>query len=168
VSHDRHFLDTLAERVLEIRDGRLYDYPGNYSWFLEKREETLSRMEESASQKPDARGAGSPKSREGRRLAAEEREKVLRAAREVKKELAPVEKRIEELEARQNEIDAALSDPAVLSDSARVKDLMVERSGAERELKEAYNKWEELSIRLDGVMKERERGACTNSLWQTP
>ncbi|MBQ3377455.1 MAG: ABC-F family ATP-binding cassette domain-containing protein, partial [Synergistaceae bacterium] len=41
VSHDRHFLDILAERVLEIRNGKLYDYPGNYSWFLEKREELL-------------------------------------------------------------------------------------------------------------------------------
>ena len=44
VSHDRHFLDVLAERVLEIRDGNLYDYQGNYSWFLEKREEDLNNL----------------------------------------------------------------------------------------------------------------------------
>lgn len=37
VSHDRAFLDDLVSRVVEIRDGKLYDYPGNYSWFIEKR-----------------------------------------------------------------------------------------------------------------------------------
>ncbi|MBQ7069007.1 MAG: ABC-F family ATP-binding cassette domain-containing protein [Synergistaceae bacterium] len=56
VSHDRHFLDALAERVLEIRDGILYDYPGNYSWFLEKREETLSNLSVDKSTSPLRKG----------------------------------------------------------------------------------------------------------------
>ena len=33
VSHDRYFLDRVAARVLEIEDGRLYSYPGNYTKF---------------------------------------------------------------------------------------------------------------------------------------
>ncbi len=36
VSHDRAFLDDLVERVIEIREGTLYDYPGNYSGLLRK------------------------------------------------------------------------------------------------------------------------------------
>ncbi|MBQ9564122.1 MAG: ABC-F family ATP-binding cassette domain-containing protein [Synergistaceae bacterium] len=158
VSHDRHFLDVLAERVLEIRGGRLYDYPGNYSWFLEKREETLSREESERTAKPAVHplsrdGGNIP--RGGRRQATEEREQALRATREVKKELAPLEKRIGELEARQSEIDAALCDPVVLGDSVRVKDLMVERSAAEKELAAAYERWEELSTRLEDIKAER-------------
>ncbi len=31
VSHDRYFLDAVAERVLEIEDGRIHEYEGNYS-----------------------------------------------------------------------------------------------------------------------------------------
>jgi ATP-binding cassette subfamily F protein 3 len=36
VSHDRHFLRALANRVFEIRDGELRVYEGNYDYYLEK------------------------------------------------------------------------------------------------------------------------------------
>ncbi|MDD2620305.1 MAG: ABC-F type ribosomal protection protein [Syntrophomonadaceae bacterium] len=37
VSHDRMFLDKLASRVVELRDGLLYSYPGNYSNYLKQK-----------------------------------------------------------------------------------------------------------------------------------
>ena len=154
VSHDRHFLDVLAERVLELRDGRLYDYPGNYSWFLEKREESLARLPEGGLPAGETEAAAPVKnnrSREARRQASEERERVLGAAREIRKELAPLEKRIGEMEARQGEIDAALCAPDVLADSARIQSLMVERSTLEKDLSAAYETWEALSLKLEAV-----------------
>jgi ATP-binding cassette subfamily F protein 3 len=39
VSHDRYFLDCLVDRVFELRDGICHEYPGNYSYFIEKRRE---------------------------------------------------------------------------------------------------------------------------------
>jgi len=35
VTHDRYFLDTIATRVAEISDGRIYSHPGNYTAYLE-------------------------------------------------------------------------------------------------------------------------------------
>ncbi len=37
VSHDRHFLREIANRVFEIRDGELRTYEGNYDYYLEKK-----------------------------------------------------------------------------------------------------------------------------------
>ncbi len=37
VSHDRHFLKEIANRVFEIRDGELRSYEGNYDYYLEKK-----------------------------------------------------------------------------------------------------------------------------------
>ena len=37
VSHDRYFLDRMVSRVIEIRDNTMFDYHGNYSYFIEKR-----------------------------------------------------------------------------------------------------------------------------------
>jgi len=49
VSHDRWFLDCLVGRVFEIRDGICHEYPGNYSYFIEKRrEEQLAAASPSA------------------------------------------------------------------------------------------------------------------------
>ena len=123
--------------MLEVRDGRLYDYPGNYSWFLEKREEALAcgggaAESAGASEVPDAR--------EARRRLAAERERLNRERSRIRKELNPLEKRIEGLELRRDGIDAALSDPAVLADSGRIQELMMERSVLVRDLSEAYER----------------------------
>jgi len=48
VTHDRYFLDRVANRVIELDGGKLYSYSGNYSVFLEKkleREEQLIASE---------------------------------------------------------------------------------------------------------------------------
>ncbi len=41
VTHDRYFLDHVAEWICEVDRGRLYPYEGNYSTYLEKKEERL-------------------------------------------------------------------------------------------------------------------------------
>jgi ATP-binding cassette ChvD family protein len=41
VTHDRYFLDHLAEWICEVDRGRLYPYEGNYSTYLEKKQERL-------------------------------------------------------------------------------------------------------------------------------
>lgn len=42
VSHDRYFLDRVAQRILEIEDGRLYSYPGNYTKFKTLKAERIA------------------------------------------------------------------------------------------------------------------------------
>ncbi|MCR6545186.1 ABC-F family ATP-binding cassette domain-containing protein [Dehalobacterium formicoaceticum] len=39
VTHDRYFLDRVANRIIELDQGHLYSYMGNYSYFLEKKSE---------------------------------------------------------------------------------------------------------------------------------
>ena len=136
VSHDRHFLDSLAERVLEIRDGKLYDYPGNYSWFLEKREESMTQPEISRPQAVRKARANNEGQRE---------------IREVKKGIAQAEKDIAATEARITEIDEELCRPETLGDSGRVQALMIERDNLDKGLKDLYSRWEELSIRLEDL-----------------
>ncbi len=42
VTHDRYFLDRVCNTIYELDGGVLYSYKGNYSYFLEKREERIS------------------------------------------------------------------------------------------------------------------------------
>ncbi|WP_250631190.1 ABC-F family ATP-binding cassette domain-containing protein [Rhodoflexus caldus] len=41
VTHDRYFLDRVANVVLELDGGKVYRYAGNYGYFLEKKEERM-------------------------------------------------------------------------------------------------------------------------------
>lgn len=51
VTHDRYFLDRVTNRILELSNGKLYAYEGNYETFLElktQREEEQQRIQEKA------------------------------------------------------------------------------------------------------------------------
>jgi len=76
ISHDRYFINRIATKVVEVRDGRLWEYAGDYDYYLEKREEDqgpgtrdqgsgeepqtsgVSREVASAELERDCRGAG--------------------------------------------------------------------------------------------------------------
>lgn len=45
VTHDRYFLDNVCNRIIEIADGTIYSYSGNYAYYLEKRQERLEVQE---------------------------------------------------------------------------------------------------------------------------
>ena len=47
VTHDRYFLDRVCNEILEIDDKRIYSYKGNYSYYLEKRQERLDAADAS-------------------------------------------------------------------------------------------------------------------------
>ena len=44
VTHDRYFLDNVCNEIIEIDDAQVYRYKGNYSYFLQKREERLQNL----------------------------------------------------------------------------------------------------------------------------
>lgn len=45
VTHDRYFLERVCNEIIELDEGELYSYKGNYSYYLEKREARIERDE---------------------------------------------------------------------------------------------------------------------------
>src|SRR5260370_36376873 len=43
VAHDRYFLDKVVSRTIELAFGRIEEYPGNYTKYLDLREERMER-----------------------------------------------------------------------------------------------------------------------------
>ena len=48
VSHDRYFISRVANKIVEIRDGELVPYLGNYAYYLEKKEEEAELVRQAA------------------------------------------------------------------------------------------------------------------------
>ncbi|MBQ5654169.1 MAG: ABC-F family ATP-binding cassette domain-containing protein, partial [Alistipes sp.] len=48
VTHDRYFLDRVSTRIVEIDDRQLYGYRGNYTYYLEKRQERIELINAAA------------------------------------------------------------------------------------------------------------------------
>lgn len=45
VTHDRYFLDRVCNEIIEMEDNQIYKYQGNYSYFLQKRDERIEMQE---------------------------------------------------------------------------------------------------------------------------
>jgi ATP-binding cassette subfamily F protein 3 len=71
ISHDRYFINRIATKVVEVRDGRLWEYAGDYDYYLEKREEerqaggSRQGAEGRANSEPEADRRGAEAQRRG-------------------------------------------------------------------------------------------------------
>ena len=148
VSHDRYFLDNLATKVVEIAAGSLREYPGNYSWFIEKRKSFSAGEERELSRKDDAGSF-----RDQKRIEAEQRNDLYRRKKILLDRLEPLEKHIEDLESLQQERDGLLADPLFLSDSAKTTGLLIERKETSRELEKLLALWDELVSEINSIEK---------------
>jgi len=137
VSHDRFFLDNLITRVIEIRDGRIYDYPGNYSYFIEKRAQLLSKDNNSSiaiknAQLSKLRAKTLDKLK--KREEAKERNRIYRKNKDILDKLKLVEEEIKVLEVNKADVESQLCDPTILKDSKKVRNLMTDLRKYNQEL----------------------------------
>jgi len=163
VSHDRSFLDSLVTRVLELREGRVTDYPGNYTEFIAHRSaQPLPVADTSPGALPPAPLAdGGLSKKELRRLEAERRNLWQSSRRAVLKEIAALEGEIGALEAEKSALENSLCDPVFLSDSSRIGPAMVAHRRVSETLKQRMTVWEEKMARLEAIDREGEAARPT-------
>ncbi|HAQ37298.1 MAG TPA: glycosyl transferase family 2 [Saprospirales bacterium] len=99
VSHDRDFLAGLTNRTIEFRDKKLYDYPGDVNYFLEKRElDNMRQVEISTSSKKPESDEMAEDVKIQKKISYEERRTRMRAVQKAENEIERIEKEIAKIE----------------------------------------------------------------------
>jgi len=140
VSHDRHFIDGLATRVVEVEAGGLTSYHGDYEYFLAKK----GGLPESIPA-PLAAGAQPQASKEERQKSREDDKQRQKEVRAQQKRLADIEAAIESAEHALKALEENLVDPVFASDYAKLARLGEEHAAAEAGLALLYEEWEALN-----------------------
>ena len=148
VSHDRYFLDHLVNKVFELKDGSINDYHGNYTYFIEKRSQSINQTKDNNTSQLSSKELAF-KNKDKKRLEAEERNKLSKIKNTWKKELTAVEEKIELLEARKSRHETTLCDPQTHKDSANIKELQIELKDITTQLENYYNIWTDISSKLE-------------------
>ena len=144
VSHNRSFVNGLATRIWEVRDGVIDSQPGDLDdWSRRRTAQTASEVQDGSS-RASAGGQGVQARRE-RAFQREQRDKVLGP---IKRAVAELEQRIAQLEQEKKAAEAQLADPALFSDPARSTPLITAYRDAARKLEELYARWEHKSEEL--------------------
>ncbi len=151
ISHDRYFLDKLVHKVIELKEGRLEEYQGNYSLYLEKRQvQALVQPAAAPGVKenlPKILRSGK-KTKEQKRLEAEARQAVSKELNRLKKEIEVLEENISKLETRITEIETLMAKPETYDDKKMTVSLQKEYAGQKKELEQANQRWEEAQLKL--------------------
>ena len=158
VSHDREFLDGLAEKVYEFGGGKVREYLGGiYDWIRSHESngvQTLAQPRKGGEQPAEPRKTDSPKAD----MKAEEpsqtevmtyaqRKERQKMVSRIQKKINETEKRIETLETRLGELDTMLCDPKNAADMALVN----EYTDIQQRLDKEMADWEKLSEQLETV-----------------
>jgi ATP-binding cassette subfamily F protein 3 len=130
VSHDRYFLDKVADRVVELADGKVTEYAGNYSYYREKKAAGVKA--EAAREKTVPKETVKP---------AAPRRRPQDTAKLTKK----LETEIAELEALMIVLEKRINDPANHTDPVHSKSLAEEYDNTKALLEGKYEEWLELT-----------------------
>ena len=133
VSHDRYFINTVATRILDLRNNTITNYIGNYDYYLEKNVQAPASVSSKAAVTVSV-------SKEDRILQKEEQAKERRRKNEIEK----CEKEISGIDEELSEIDSMLTKEEIYTDINKLTELSNRKSELEQKQNELYEKWESL------------------------
>ncbi len=158
VSHDRDFLDPIVNKTLEVQPGRIKTWPGNVSFYLERKSEEAESQADVDSASKEASSNGISR-KEQRRIEAEHRNMLSRKIKPLKKRLDHIETQIESNELRKSEIEELMADTAFYDDAEMVKEISLEYETIKSDLADLLNKWEEIAGRIEFIEQEYENNS---------
>lgn len=161
VSHDRHLLEAIADKLWLIDDGNVSEFNGDlndYQEFLNKKNrEYKEKLNEKTQNQPkqnlfsEKAKAQTYKTKEQKKLEAQKRQSL----RPLKLEIEKLEKQMEIIKKSLADIDTTLSDLELYSkEPEKVEILSIERAKLSDELDECEIAWIEKQDELEQAMKE--------------
>lgn len=153
VSHDRYFLDNMADRIFAFEgDGHLVQYEGGYTDYLEARERKLAdvSVEESSSVKENKPSKNDWK---------QNRKEKLKFSYKEEREFETIDEDIEKLEEKIASLEADMMKNA--TNSGKLREIVEEKEKAEKALEEKMDRWvylNDLAERIAAQKNEKENG----------
>ena len=130
VSHDRYFINRIANRIIEMQPDGVTEYIGNYDDYIERKNRPVAVEAEAGKTKTELE-------KEKRR------EKLSRQAlRQLKIRAQEAEKAVGVKEAEIAELEAQMADPSLYSDAQKSADVQRAYQKAQQALQTLYEQWE--------------------------
>ncbi len=136
VSHDRYFLDQVADEIVLVEGGAVTRYLGGYSDFADKQRAERTAAVPEAEARRNGRGATAPNAATAR---ADQR-----AARARQRRIEQIQAELASLDAEADAMRAEMSKPELAADWARLGEL-------QRALDELQHRWAERAEEMEGL-----------------
>ncbi|MFM9026836.1 MAG: ABC-F family ATP-binding cassette domain-containing protein, partial [Bacteroidota bacterium] len=144
VSHDRHFLSCIANKIWWIEDQQLKEYPGNYEEFEQWQREQTARK----SLRQEQPKVAKPEPKKVEKTISEDEKKE---AKKLKQRFDRLDQELTRLNQHKSELESQLSLPEVYSDSGRFQQMMQQFNELESRIGNVTSEWEEVFEKMSGL-----------------
>lgn len=141
ISHDRYFLNKIINRILELDSNGLTEYPGNFQYYLAKKNAPKEEIVVNTT------GKTKTEVREERKKLREVQEQK----KQIQKELNDVEKNIEKSEQEINNLEGLMCLEEIYSNPQKSIDINNQIKTLKDLLNRLYEKWEELLVQKEDI-----------------
>jgi len=142
ITHDRHLIREVANRIVEVRDGRVTAYDGDYDFYLSRRGQPAAAPPSPPHPRPQV-AAANPAER--RKAGAQARA----AVKGLRDSLGRIERELAQATGEVREMSERLADPAVYSSGTDVGVLVADFEAKTRRVRELEVRWEEAAGLLE-------------------
>ena len=146
VSHDRYFINQLANKIVSVRDGHAKIYEGNYSYYLDEKAKQNAGLTPSQT---EAVPAEPVKQVSEQKLSYQEQKQRDSQKRKLQRAVDNAEKEIEDLENQQTEIQNEMANPEIATNFDKLGPLQEKLSAVQEKLDQANDEWEKALTALD-------------------
>jgi ATP-binding cassette subfamily F protein 3 len=142
VSHNRHFVSQIANKIWYIEDKQIKEYPGTYDEYEYWRKKNEASGVKAEPPKPK-KAEPEVKQKQPQTPSNEAKLKTL------DKELKKAEEQISKLEEQKSKLELEMASPEVFSNAAKLKEVQSAFNKTEADLAAANKKWEEIATAID-------------------
>ncbi|BDC98452.1 ABC-F family ATP-binding cassette domain-containing protein [Persicobacter psychrovividus] len=149
VSHDRNFIEQVANKIWYIEEGQIKEYPGTLAEYNHWVEKQQAEQTDNASLSTEAvQETVVSKKQE---YSQSERKNIQRELRKAQKELEKVEQKCMNLEEKKEEIEMQLGDPALYNDAQKVVEVTQALETVKADLNKANELWEQYATAVSDL-----------------
>lgn len=146
VSHDRYFINELANKIISVRDGHAKIYNGNYSYYLDEKAKQAAAVQEAKAEQTESTTSANQNQC---KLSYQEQKARDSQKRKLERAVSDAEARIEKLENEEQEIQTEMASPDIAASFEKLGPLQEKLSAVQEQLDQANTDWENALEALD-------------------
>lgn len=153
ISHDRHFINRIANKILVVDSGRIHLFPGNYTDYQEIWQKRLEPPPPELSGRGGDERKADPltlrKDLNQKRLEAERRNQLFRLKKPIQERLEELESELEAVHEQIASLTERMADPLTYQHGGAVQDLQKLYQQSQRRIQQLTQEWEDQASRLE-------------------
>ena len=153
ITHDRHLINEIANKVIEIDKGIPHLYPGNYDYSLYKKQlvqkEKVKKEVEVEEKEKSAKKKSTYMVKEERRKRAQEMDQFRKQLSSLEKRFQEVEKSLHEATQKLDQLNQKLSDPNLYLDQRETYETVQTHKQVKEQVRGLTQLWEFLALELE-------------------